>query len=74
MISFLQHQAMVGDTCSQRDMLHLWANGDFVSVASFTSIRLNPAAAKPMSEAAGEICFENFRLKFPGDLVINTGI
>lgn len=25
-------------------------------------------------EAAGEVWFENFRLKFPGALVINTGL
>lgn len=60
-------------------MLGLWANGSSTSIAFLKSAD-DPVAAKCMavvilaSEAAGEILFENFRLKLPQDLFINAGI
>lgn len=79
MISFLQHQALVGDIFPMRR----WASKEMSIPCPLPLFQASGSILLLLSGwhlwflalgAAGDVWFENFRLKFPGALVISRGL
>lgn len=79
MISFLQHQALVGDTFPMR----CWASKEMAIPCPLPLLQASGSILLLLSlwhlwflalGVPGDVWFENFRLKFPGALVISTGL